>query len=276
LTSRGLLLAMWAASAAVRAEGQAPPDWFDAFRGRAYLQGDSSFVARETSAPPDSPALFRARWVVVRYAGFAESERRFWPYRNLLLVSMPSGARYVLESAFGFVDETHLDEERPWQRIGSEKGAFEVWSSGTAGEAPADTAAEAGPCEGMRQRVRAGGGSLTFFVEDLRSQTVRTTLREISSATFDEDERRDLAVLLRTSVETDGSLSTELPFFYLRDPLLSVSVAFRDQVLPAGQRTLVLAPDPSPRGDLASWRALAHLPLDLPPFPALVPENPIQ
>ncbi len=277
MKARGILLASCAALAAMRAEGQSVgPDWFDAFRGRAFLQGDIRFVAREKSSGADAPPAFRVRWVVLRFAGFGESERRWWPYRNLLLVTMPSGARYVLESAFGFVDENHLDEERPWQRVASERVAFEIWSSGTAGEAPADATLDAGPCEGMRERVRAPGGTLTFFLSDLRSRTVRTTLGEISAATFDEDERRDLAVLLRTSVETNAALSSELPNFHVRDPLLAVNVAFRDEVPQPDRRTLELVPDPAPAGGLESWRALAHLPLDLPPFPVLPPENPIQ
>ena len=57
MKARGMLLAFCALSAAVRA---AEPDWFDAFRGKAYLQGDASYVAREKSAAPDSPPLFRA------------------------------------------------------------------------------------------------------------------------------------------------------------------------------------------------------------------------
>ncbi len=275
MKARVILLALWTVSAAMRAEGQSP-DWFDAFRGRAYLQGDASFVAREKSASPDSPPLFRARWVVLRYAGFTESERRWWPYRNLLLVTTPTGARYVLESGFGFVDETHLDEERPFERVASENAAFELWSSGTAGEAPVNDTTEEGPCEGSRQRVRAPGGMLTFFLIDVGSATVRSTLGEILAATFSEDERRDLAVLLRVSVEYNAALSNEVPFLYVREPLLAVNLAFRDRTPSREQRTVVLAPDPARPGDLASWRALAHLPLDLPPFPAIVSENPIR
>lgn len=275
MKARGILLALWTAWAAMRAEGQSP-DWFDAFRGKAYLQGDASFVAREKGAAPDSPPLFLARWVVLRYAGFTESERRFWPYRNLLLVSMPSGARYVLESGFGFVDEKHLDEERPFQRVASERAAFEIWSSGTAGEAPVNDVTEEGPCEGMRQRVRAPGGTLAYFIDDLGSPTVKAILGEISAATFREDERQDLGLLLRVSVENNAALSAELPFFYIRESLLAVNVALRDRALSPEQRTVLLVPDPAPPGDLASWRALAHLPLDLPPFPALPPDQPIQ
>ncbi len=275
MKARGFLLALWTAWAAMRAEGQSP-DWFDAFRGKAYLQGDASFVAREKGAAPDSSPLFLARWVVLRYAGFTESERRFWPYRNLLLVSMPSGARYVLESGFGFVDEKHLDEERPFQRVASERAAFEIWSSGTAGEAPVNDVTEEGPCEGMRQRVRAPGGTLAYFIDDLGSPTVKAILGEISAATFREDERQDLGLLLRVSVENNAALSAELPFFYIRESLLAVNVALRDRALSPEQRTVLLVPDPAPPGDLASWRALAHLPLDLPPFPAIVPENPIR
>ncbi|HVO51416.1 MAG TPA: hypothetical protein VMV60_10515 [Thermoanaerobaculia bacterium] len=275
MRARGILLALWTVSAAMRAEAQSP-DWFDAFRGRAFLQGDASFVVREKAAPPDSPPLFRARWVVLRYAGFTESERRWWPYRNLLLTTMPSGARYVLESSMGFLDENRLDEERPWQRVASERAAFEVWTSGTAGEASAAATLDAGPCEGMRQRVRAQGGTLTFLLDDLGTQTVRTALGEITAGTFDENERKDLVLLLRTSVDSNQSLSTELPAFHLRDPLLAVNVAFRDQAAPPESRTLAFAPDPSPTGDLASWRGLAHLPLDLPPFPAIVTESPVR
>lgn len=275
MTARGILLALWTVSAAMRAEGQSP-DWFDAFRGKAYLQGDTSFVAREKAAAPDSPPLFRARWVVLRYAGFAESERRWWPYRNMLLVTMPSRARYVLESGFGFVDDKHLDEERPWQRVASGKTDFEIWSSGMAGEPRLDEGADAGPCEGDRHRIRAPGGTLEFFIEDLGSQTVKKILGEISGRTFDESERQDLAVLLRTSVESNLSLSPTLPNFHIRDPLLALNVAFRDLAPSRDQRTVLFEPDPSAPGDLAEWRALAHLPLDLPPFPVLPPESPIQ
>jgi hypothetical protein len=264
MKARGILLALFVVSAAMRAE---EPDWFDAFRGKAFLQSDASYVAREKTDAPDAPPLFRARSVVLRYGGFSEKEREFWPFRNVLLVAMPSGRRYVLEFSFGFVDENHLDEERPFQRVASANAAFELWSSGTAGEAPVNDATEEGSCEGSRQRVRAPGGTLVFFLTDLNSPTVRTTLGEVSAATFSEDERRDLALLLRVSLENNASL---------RESLLSVNVALRDRALPREQRTVLLAPDPAPPDDLASWRALAHLPLDLPPFPAIQPENPIR
>lgn len=268
MKARTAVLALCAASAALRAEG---PDWFDAFRGRAFLQGDASFVARERSDPPDAPPLFRARWVVLRHAGFTEKERRFWPYRNLLLVTMPSGSRYVLESSMGFVDESHLEEERPWQRVACARTAFEIWTSG--GDPPSADAADAGPCDGMRERVRAPGGALEFFVDDLGSRTVRASLADIAAGTFDEDESRDLAMLLRMSVDSNRSLSIELPIFHLRDPLLAVNVALRDQVPPPDKRTVVFAPDPAAPAGLGAWRALARLPLDLPPFPALPPEG---
>jgi len=270
--ARSWLLALCAASAAWPVHAQREPEWFDAFRDKAYLQGDSSWVAREASASPESPPLFRLRWLVVRYAGFTEKWREFWPYRNVVLVTMPAGTRYVVESSLGFVDENHLDEERPWQRVASERAAFEVWASGTAG----DSAGEPGtsPCEGMRERVRAAGAGFVFFVDDLSSPTVRTTLREISEATFEEGERRDLAALLRISSESNPSLGTvTLSSLNVRNSLMTLSVAFRDQVVPRERRTVVLAPDPSPPSDLATWRALAHLPLELPPFPALPPEG---
>lgn len=270
MRARGLLLAFCAASAAMRAEAQSP-DWFDAFRGRAFLQGDASFVGREKTAPPDAPPLFHARWIVLRYAGFAESERRWWPYRNTLLVTMPSGARYVLESSFGFVDEKHLEEERPWQRVASARAAFEGWMSGA--DPPSAEAADTSPCDGMRERVRAPGGTLEFFVDDLGSRTVRADLADIAAGTFDEEERRDLAMLLRMSVDSNRSLPGELPILHLRDPLLAVNVALRDQAPPPERRTVVFAPDPAAPADLSSWRALAHLPLDLPPFPPLPVEG---
>jgi hypothetical protein len=271
MKGRGAILLVCAASAALRADG---PDWFDAFRGRAFLQGDASFVAREASAQPDAPPLFRARWVVLRYAGFGESARRFWPSRNILLVTMPSGAQYVLESSLGFVDESHLEEERPWQRVGSARTAFETWMSG--GDPLSADAANAAPCEGMRARVRAPGGSLEFFVDDLGSRTVRASLAEIAAGTFDEDERHDLATLLKISVESNRSVGTELPVYHLRDPLLAVNVAFRDQLQAPDKRTVVFAPDPAPPTGLSLWRALARLPLDLPPFPPLPEEGGIK
>jgi hypothetical protein len=264
-----LLLAFCAVSTVLQAQES---DWFDAFRGKAYLQGDASFIARERSAPPDAPPLFRARWVVLRYAGFTEKERRFWPWRNLLLVTMPAGARYVLESSLGFVDESHLEEDRPAHRVASDRTAFEVWFSSNGDPLPAD-AADAAPCEGMHEHVRAPGGTVEFFVDDFGSRTVRASLAEIAAGTFDEDERRDLGTLLRVSVESNQAIGTEMPTYHLRDSLLAVNVAFRDELPPPDKRTVVLAPDPAASADLASWRALAHLPLDLPPFPPLPAEG---
>lgn len=270
MKARGLLLALCLLSAAVRA---AEPDWFDAFRGKAYLQGDASFVAREKSAGKDTPPLFRARWVVVRYEGFSEKEREVWPYRNLLLVTMPGGAKYVIESAFGFVDEKHLEEDRPFHRVASAHTAFEMWSSG--GFEDQETAAE-DPCGGSRQKVRAPGGSLDFMLTDLSSRTVRTSLAEISAATFDANERSDLVTLLKVAPDGAPSLPRDTFGLNARNALFSVTVAFRSDLPPVPQRTVVLMPDPAPPGDLAAWRGLAHLPLDLPPFPALPPEKPIQ
>lgn len=272
MKARGILLALWAVSAAMPAEGESP-DWFDAFRGKAYLQGDASYVAREKSAAPDSPPLFRARWVVVRYEGFSEKEREVWPYRNLLLVTMPGGAKYVLESAFGFVDEKHLEEDRPFHRVASAHAAFEMWAAGGF-EDPAVAADD--PCGGSRQKVRAPGGSLDFALTDLSSRTVRTSLSEITAATFDANERRDLVALLRVAPEGAPSFPNDTVGLNARNALFSATVAFRSDVPPVAQRTVVLVRDPAPAGDLASWRALAHLPLDLPPFPALPPEKPIQ
>jgi hypothetical protein len=264
MKARGFLLASWAFLAAIRAESQAP-DWFDAFRGKAYLQADASYVARENSAAPDAPPLFRARWVVLRFGGFSESSANFWPYRNVLLVTMPSGARYVVESAFGFVDEKHLEEDRPFHRIASPNGAFELWTSG--GIVDRDAASE-DPCEGLRQRIRAPGGSLDFFLNDLSSRTVRVSLSEITAGTFDEKERRDLAALLRVSPDGAPSLPNDVVGLNARNALFAAVVAFRSEVPPVAQRTVVLAPDQAPPGDLSAWRGLAHLPLDLPPFPA--------
>jgi hypothetical protein len=266
--ARGLLLALCAVPAVLRGQ---EPDWFDAFRGRAFLQGDASLVARERKAPQDAAPLFRARWVVLRYAGFTEKERRFWPSRNILLVTMPSGARYVLESSFGFVDETHLEEERPWQRVASARTAFEVWSSG--GDPLSPEAGAAAPCDGSHSRVRAPGGTLEYFVEDFGSRTVRATLAEITAATFDEDERRDLGTILKVSVESDRTIGSEMPTYHLRDPLLAIQIPFLGQVPPPDKRTVVYATDLAAPADLSAWRALAHLPLDLPPFPPLPVEG---
>ena len=261
MKARGLLLVFCAVSAAMRAE---EPDWFDAFRGKAYLQGDASFVAHEKSAPPDAAPLFRARWVVLRYAAFTEEWRRFWPSRNLLLVTMPSGVQYVLESSSGHVDESHLEDEQTFARVASTRTAFEVWSSGR--YPLPESAADAALCDGMRNRVRAPGGTLEYFVDDFGSRTVRASLAEIAARTFDEDERRDLAALLKMSVENDRSLGDFLAF-HLRDSLQAGYIAFLDQLQPLDKRTVVFEPDPADPADLSSWRALAHLPFNLAPFP---------
>jgi hypothetical protein len=269
MKARVAMLLLLAASPALRAE---EPDWFDSFRGRAFLQGDASFVARDKSAPPDAAPLFRARWVVLRYAAFAEEWRRFWPWRNLLLVTMPSGVQYVLESSHGHVDEHHLEEERPSTRVASPRTAFEVWSLGR--YPLPENAADAAPCDGSRNRVRAPGGTLEYFIDDFGSRTVRASLAEIAAGTFDEDERRDLAVLLKMSVESNRSLGTEFPAYTLREALLAVNIPFLDQLQPRDKRTVVFEPDPAALADLSSWRALARFPLDLAPFPAPPPFPP--
>ena len=202
----------------------------------------------------------------MRYEGFSEKEREVWPFRNLLLVTMPGGAKYVVESAFGFVDEKHLEEDRPFHRVASAHTAFEMWASG--GFEDKDTAAE-DPCGGSRQRVRAPGGSLDFILTDLSSRTVRTSLSEITAATFDANERRDLVTLLRVAPDGAPSLPKDTVGLNARNALFSVTVAFRSDLPPVAQRTVVLMPDPAPPGDLAAWRGLARLPLDLPPFPVL-------
>ena len=261
MKARGAVLMLCAASAALRADG---PDWFDAFRGRAFLQGDASFVAREKAAPPDAPPFFRARWVVLRYAAFTEEWRRFWPSRNLLLVTMPSGVQYVLESSSGHVDERHLEEEHPFTRVASTRTAFEIWSSGR--YPLPENAADAALCDGSRNRVRAPGATLEYFNDDFGSRTVRASLAEIAAGTFDEDERRDLAVLLKMSVESNRSLG-DFPAYHLRDPLLAVNIPFLYQMQPRDKRTVVFEPDPAAPADLSSWRALSRFPLDLAPFP---------
>jgi hypothetical protein len=268
MKARVAMLFLLAVSPALRAE---EPDWFDSFRGRAFLQGDASFVARDKAAPPDAPPLFRARWVVLRYAAFAEEWRRFWPARNLLLVTMPSGVRYVLESSHGHVDEHHLEEEQPFARVASTRTTFEVWSLGR--YPLPENAADVALCDGIRHRVRAPGGTLEYFIDDFGSRTVRASLAEIAAGTFDEDERRDLAALLKMSVESDRSLGDFLAF-HLRDSLQAGYIAFLDQLQPLDKRTVVFAPDPADPADLSSWRALARLPLYLAPFPAPPPFPP--
>jgi hypothetical protein len=128
----------------------------------------------------------------------------------------------------------------------------------------------------MREHVRAPGGTLEFFLDDLGSRTVRVSLAEVAAGTFDEGERRDLAALLKVSVDSNRSLGTGLVMYHLRDPLLAINVAFRDQLPPRDNRTVSLAPDPEAPVDLSSWRALAHLPLELPPFPPLPVEGGIE
>ena len=137
-------------------------------------------------------------------------------------------------------------------------------------------AANGGLCDGMRERVRAPGGTLEFFADDLGIRTVRAALAEIAAGTFDEDERRDLGMLLKVAVDSNRTIGTEMPIYHLRDPLLAVTIPFLGQVPPPDKRTVVYGPDPAAPADLSSWRALAHLPLDLPPFATLPADNPIR
>ena len=139
-------------------------------------------------------------------------------------------------------------------RVASNRTAFEVWSfwSLSVDPLPAN-AADAAPCDGSRHRVRAPGGTLEYFTDDFGSRTVRALLVEIGAATFDEEERRDLAALLKISLDSKRAIGTEMPVYHLHDPLLAVNIALRDRALsperePSSSRRIPPRPRTSRRG----------------------------
>ncbi len=273
MKARGILLALCAASAVMRADGS--PDWFDAFRGGPSCRATRASSRARSRRRPTSPPLFRARWVVLRYAGSARASgvggrtgtsfsSRCPPERDT-----SSSRRWVSWTKTTSTRTAHRGVS-PRRRSPSRSGWRARWKR---------TPRTSRPATGCASASGRQAGRLDFFIEDLGSRTVRVSLAEIAAGTFDEDERRDLAALLKVSVESNPSLGTSfrgtsLSIYHLRDPLFAVNVALRDQLPPPDKRTIVFVPDSSAPADLSSWRALAHLPLGSPALPAAAAGGP--
>jgi hypothetical protein len=287
--ARGAILFLCAASAATRAEE--PTDYFANLRDKTFVEVDQAYLVKEEPALPESPVLFRIRHLFLRVKmGTGDAERRWWPVRSLLLVEAASGNRFVAEITADIGDQEHPDAPKAWTRLsGASRGlAVESWASPDPHERelleswhpskedePLPEPDEA--CGGTRYRFLGGG--LEFggaYLPDFHSRTVSIALVEIRDAVFSADEVRELDRLRSLEISRlSGASGTAVNF--QSGVRLAWSFLFMDRPnIPRNKRDLVLVPDATPPGDLASWRTLTYLPQDLPPFPAFLPESPIQ
>jgi hypothetical protein len=127
-----LLLAFCGISVTLRAAD--PQDYFENLRDKAFVEFDQPYLARNKDAPPDAPPLFRARHLILRLKSYGDEERRWWPQRDLLLVEMPSGRRWVIESTSPKFDLNHLDEETPARRVSADSEVVESFYAASAGD----------------------------------------------------------------------------------------------------------------------------------------------
>jgi hypothetical protein len=283
MRARGMLLAFCAVSAAMRAEE--PPDYFANLRDRTFVEVDQSYLVKEKPALPESPALFRIRHLFLRVkAGTGDAERRWWPMRSLFLVEAASGNRFVAELTADIADQEHPDAAKAWTRLsGSSRGlAVESWSTPGPNESNSSSQDEPdsvpdGACGGTRYRFIGGGLEIGgVHLRDGRSRTVSVALAEIRDAVFSADEVRELDRLRSLGIPRLVGGSGPEPNFQPGARLAWSFLFLEKPPIPQGKEDLVLVPDPGPPGDLAPWRTLTYLPQDLPPFPALPPESPIQ
>lgn len=266
-----LLLACCAISVTLRAAD--PQDYFENLRDKAFVEFDQPYLARNKDVPPDAPPLFRARHLILRLKSYGEEERRWWPQRDLLLVEMPSGRRWVIESTSPKFDFNHLDEETPSRRVSTDGGVVESFYAPDVESLRREGSADDDPCSGPRFRVRGGGHEIFgISIDDWRSRTVSVAIAEIRQATFSVEEVEELARLLPMELpRIGGDLNSGLG---LR---LAWTLLFTDRPMQSPeQRNILLVPDAASAGDLAPWRTLTYLPQDLPPFPPLPAEGGIK
>lgn len=262
---RRALRAFVLARAASAVAGEAP-DYFQDLRGRTYLEVDRSWAARPAGSPDAAPA-FRIRELVLRLPQPEPELRNWWAYRKVLLVTTASGRRYVAESTNGPLEVRRAGEPRPFTRLAAERpgAVVEVWHRfdtevadvGIEGDEIRDD--DPGrPCSGSLVLTRGGGLELASHGDDGLTRTVKVRRGEIRDAVFRPEEVEDLDALRRIDPAKGpdsggGGLLARIAW----------AVLFLDRPRPAAD--LVLEPD-APASDLASWRALAGLPRDLPPF----------
>lgn len=251
---------------AASAGGAESPDYFQDLRGRTYLEVDRSWAARPPGSPEAAP-VFRVRELVLRLPQPEPELRNWWAYRKILLVTMASGRRYVAESTNGPLEVRRAGEPRPFTRLAAERrgAVVEVWHRfdtevadvGIEGDEIRDDDPSR-PCSGSLLLTRGGGLELVSHGDDGLTRTVKARRGEIRDAVFRPEEVEELDALRRFDPTKGpdsggGGLMARIAWAFL----------FFDRPRPTAD--LVLEPEP-PASDLASWRALAGLPQDLPPF----------
>jgi hypothetical protein len=276
--TRGAILLLCAASAAMRAEE--PPDYFANVRDKTFVEVDQSYLVKGKPALPESPALFRIRYLFLRVkTGTGDAERRWWPMRSLFLIEAASGNRFVAEFTSDIGDQEHPDAPKAWTRLSeASRGlAVESWRTpepheGDSSYKPAPEPDEA--CGGTRYRFLGGGLEIGgAYQRDFRSRTVSIALAEIRDAVFSADEAGELDRLRSLEIPRLGG-GTGPQVNIPSGVRLAWSFLFMDRPgIRPDKQDLVLVPDAAPPGDLAPWRTLTYLPQDLPPFPPLPPEG---
>ena len=283
MKARGAILAICAISAAMRA-GE-PPDYFANLRDRTFVEVDQSYLVKGKPVLPESPVLFRIRHLFLRVKmGTGDAERQWWPMRSLFLIEAASGNRFVAEITADIGDHDHPDAAKAWTRLsGSSRGlAVESWSTWDPHESDSSSKDERASvpdeaCGGTRYRFIGGGLEIGgAYLPDFHSRTVSIALAEIRDAVFSADEVRELDRLRSLELSRLGGGSGTTATFSSGVRLAWSFLFMEKPNVPLGKRDLVLVPDATPPGDLASWRTLTYLPQDLPPFPPLPPETPVR
>jgi hypothetical protein len=230
-------------------------DWFAPFRGlEAFVVEDSSWLAKNP-AVPDGPALLEIRHVLLLFR-IEGVEATLWPRRNLLLVEVPGGGRWVTELGEGDLVRGRAPEDRPYTRLTNGRALVEAWIVGEEREKETEKGVPVGegPCGGSRFVLRSGGREVDFFGADAATKSLRAELSDLRRFAFSDDERRELELLRRVRIP-----DADAP-----PRLLAPQVAWEMLGVPVSdEKTVVLVQDPDRETDFTHWHSDTWIPTPL-------------
>jgi len=242
------------------------PDYFEPLRAPAYLQHDTTYVAREKGARPDAPPAFKARHLTIRLRNGADEDAEWWPKRNLLLVEMADGARFALESTFA-PEPRRTGDPRPFSRVSfAEGGTVETWmiqdpdpeqALGRRGNEPPRWD---NPCGGGWMVLHGGGLTARLELPSTFTRTMRAAVGDLRDAALRPDDVARLETVFR--IEIPRNAASNDPYA----PRTAAGLLLVDRPRRNEGARYVLTPSPEPPGDLAPWRALTEIPTSLPPY----------
>lgn len=189
-----------------------------------------------------------------------------WPWRNLLLVEMPGGARAVLELAVAPADPRGSDEPQPSYRVSlSGGGVVETWRIPDPDPAPGiargtvPTSWDA-PCGGGWYVLYGGGHSARLESPSAFTRTMRASIGDVRDAALRPEDVAILETVFRIEIPPNA------PSNDLYTPRTSAGLLLLDRPQRNQGPRYVLSPSPRPPGDLAPWRALTEIPMSLSPY----------